>query len=223
MSTPSKKTPTQLTLALNDLDFYYLLSRLSLSASRHNDLVCTVDSSRFFSEGANHMVFALDCSGGQGSYNPHCGPIVRNGQNLFSEARGFIIFSDGAVMAERWNGTGMPGLVAVSNTSSGTLDPSVHPVFTVHIQAGYRAGGFANRMHIEVRQGITVDGPLLFDGEVAGDGWGWDWNGTHRAAIGGIGTHFVSPNDTGCVEELLPRDAANAVLPFANFKLRVLA
>lgn len=100
MSTSRVKKPTQLTLAINDLDFCYLPPRLSLSPMRHNDLVCTVDCSWFFSEGANHMVFALDCTGGQGSYNPHCGPIYRHGQNLWSEARGFIIFADGMVMAE---------------------------------------------------------------------------------------------------------------------------
>lgn len=221
MSTSRVKKPTQLQLTINDLDFWYLPPRISLSPTRHNDLVCTVDCSWFYSEGGNHMVFAVDCTGGQGSYNPHCGPIDRHGQNLFAEARGFIIFADGTVMAELWNGTGMPGLVAVSNTSGATFNPAVQPVFTVHIQAGYRAGGFANRMRITIHQGIAADGPILFEGEVTGAGWGWDWTGSHKAAIGAIGPQFVSPNDTGCVEDRVPRGAPNAILPFANFKLRL--
>lgn len=221
MSTSRLQKPTQLKLDINDLDFYFLPPRISLSASRHNELTCTVDCSWLFSEGANHMVFALDCTGGQGSYNPHCGPIYRHGQNLWSEARGFIIFADGTVMAERWNGTALPALVTVANTVTTPFNPGVHPVFTVRIQAGYRAGGWAERMRIAVYQGINADGPVLFDGEVAGSGWGWDWNGTHRVALAAIGWEFVSPNDTGCVEQRVPRGAQNAVLPFANFRLKV--
>lgn len=223
MSTRAPKAPSQLSLAINDADFYYHPPRVSLNGKRHNDLVCTVDCSLFFSRGANHMLFALDCTGGQGSYNPHCGPIIRRGENLWSEARGFIIFSDGTVMAERWNGTAMPGIAAVSNTSGASFDPAVSPVFTLHIQAGYRAGPFADRMRITLHEGLTLGGAVLFVGEVTGSGWGWDWTGLHRAAIGGIGTHFVTPNDTGCVEQQGPGDAPGAVLPFTGFKLRVLA
>jgi len=223
MSTSPTKKPTQLKLALNDLDFYHLPARTSVVATHHADLRCTVDCSQFFSRAADHMIFALDCTGGQGSYNPHCGPIFRNGENLFGEARGFIVFADGMVVAERWNGTAMPALVTVANTSGAVFDPMVHPYFTVHIQAGYRLGGYANRMHITIHQGITVDGALLFDGEVTGAGWGWDWSGSSRAAIGGIAMGFVPPSATGCVEELLPRSAPDAVLPFVGFKLRLMA
>lgn len=221
MSTPRVKKPTQLQLTPNDLDFHYLPARTSLAATRHADLLCTVDCSRFFAHGAHHMVFALDCTGGQGSYNPHCGPLLRNGENLWSEARGFIIFSDGTVMAERWNGTAMPVLATVANTAGAVFDPAVHPIFTVHIQAGYRAGVFADRMHIAIHQGITIDGPVLLEGEVAGDGWGWDWSGVHKAAIAAIAAGFVPPSATGCVEEVVPRSAPHAVLPFAGFKLRL--
>src|SRR3989344_3706489 len=180
MSTSRVKKPTQLTLAINVLDFCYLPPRLSLSPMRHNDLVCTVDCSWFFSEGANRMV-----------------------------------------IAERWNGTAMPGLVTVTNTSGAIFNPAVHPVFTLHVRAGYRMGGFADRMRITIHQGIAADGPVLFEGEVTGAGWGWDWTGSHKVAIAGIGPHFVTPNDTGCVEERVPRDAPNAILPFTNFKLRM--
>jgi hypothetical protein len=221
MSTSRAKKPTQIQLTPNDLDFYYLPVRTSLVASRHTDVVCTVDCSRLFVNGAHHMVFALDCTGGQGSYNPHCGPILRRGENLWSEARGFIIFSDGTVMAERWNGTAMPVLTTVANTSGAVFDPALHPIFTVHIQAGYRSGAFADRMRITIHQGITVDGSVLLDGEVAGAGWGWDWSGVHKVAIAAIAAGFVPPSATGCVEEILPRSAPDAVLPFAGFKLRL--
>jgi len=223
MSTSPKKKPTQLTLACNDIDFYYLPVRTGLVATSHADLRCTVDCSQFFSKGAHHIILALDCTGGQGSYNPHCGPIFRNGENLFAEARGFIIFEDGLVMAERWNGTAMPVLVTVDNTAGAVFDPSAHPIFTAHIKAGYRVGGYADRMHIAIHQGITTDGPVLFEGEVAGAGWGWDWSGSNKAALGGIAMGFVPPSATGCVEELLPRSAPDAVLPFVGFKLTLAA
>ena len=221
MSTSPSKKPTQLSLAPNDLDFFYLPARASLVATRHADLVCTVDCSQFFSKGADHMIFALDCTGEQGAYNPHCGPIVRHGHNLFAQARGFIIVGDGAVVAERWNGTAMPLLQTVNNTASGSFHPTTHPIFTVHIRAGYREGAYADRMQIDIHQGITIQGTVLFTGEVAGAAWGWDWSGTHRAAIGGIALGFVPPSATGCAEEILPRSAPEAVLPFVGFKLRV--
>lgn len=115
----------------------------------------------------------------------------------------------------------MPGLVTVTNTSGAIFNPATHPVFTLRVQAGYRMGGFADRMRITIHQGIAADGPVLFEGEVTGAGWGWDWTGSHKVAIAGIGPHFVTPNDTGCVEERVPRDAPNAILPFTNFKLRM--
>lgn len=223
MSTLRPRKPSQLQLAPNDLDFYYLPERTSLAATRHTDLLCTVDCSRLFVNGAHHMVFALDCTGGQGSYNPHCGPIFRRGENLWSEARGFIIFLDGTVMAERWNGTALPVLTTVVNTAGAVFDPALQPIFTVHIRAGYRAGTYADRMRITIHQGITVDGAVLLEGEVTGAGWGWDWSGVHKAALAAIAAGFVPPSATGCVEEILPRSAPNAVLPFAGFQLRLLA
>lgn len=223
MSTSPRKKPTQLSLAPNDLDFFYLPARTSLVATCHAELVCTVDCSQFFSKGADHMIFALDCMGEQGAYNPHCGPIIRHGKNLFAQARGFIIAADSAVVAERWNGTAMPLLQTVDNTASGTFNPTTHPIFTVHIRAGYRAGAYADRMQITIHQGLTIQGPVLFTGEVSGAAWGWDWSGTHNAAIGAIALGFVAPSETGCVEELLPRSAPDAVLPFVGFKLRTVS
>jgi hypothetical protein len=221
MSPSQPRKPTQLQLTPNDLDFYYLPERASAVPTRHADVLCTVDCSRLFANGGHHMVFALDCTGGQGSYNPHCGPIFRRRDNLWSEARGFIIFADGTVMAERWNGTAMPVLATVANTADAVFDPAVHPIFTVRIQAGYRAGSLADRMRVTIHQGITVDGPVLFQGEVAGAGWGWDRSGVHKVAIAAIAAGFVPPSATDCVEEVLPRSAPNAVLPFVGFKLRL--
>ena len=185
----------------------------------YNDFFCVVDTSNFFSKGGNHIVFALDCTGGQGSNNPHCGPIYRNGENLWAHARGFIIFGDGTVRAEQWNGTSNPGLLTISNTSGATFNPATTPLFNVRITAGYRSGVWANKMIITIREGAGTQNKVLFSG--IAEGWGWDWTGTHKCAIGAIGPGFVSPNSTGCSEQRIPRSAPNAVLPFNNFYLAV--
>lgn len=211
----------ELSLISNDLDFCYV-PRVASSVPTHcSELVCTVDVSRFFAHGGHHVVFAIDCEGEQGSYNPHCGPIFRYGRNLWAMARGFIVFGDGAVMAEGWNGTAMPGLSAIANTSGAVFDPQQHPVFTLRIVAGYRRGALANHMGIEIHAGGSADGALLFAGSVDGVEWGWDWGGGSRAAMGGIASGFVPPAATGCVEELLPRSAPRAVLVMSRFRLRM--
>lgn len=211
----------ELCLVFNDLDFCYLPRAEGSAPSHCADLSCTVDASRFFANGGHHIVFALDCEGGQGSYNPHCGPIYRYGKNLWSAARGFIIFGDGAVMAEGWNGTAMPALAVIANTSGAGFDPVQHPVFTLRITAGYRSGTFANSMWIEIRTGGVANGALLFAGGIEGTEWGWNWMGGSRAAIGGIAAGFVPLSATGCVEELLPRSAPQAALLMSRFKLRM--
>lgn len=216
---PPPPQPNQLTLAANDLDFYYLPVANSSSPTVHNYIQCEVDTSLFFSKGADHIVFALDCIGGQGSNNPHCGPIYRRGENLWAHARGFIIFGDGTVRAEHWNGTSNPGLATITNTLNTTFRPATTPKFAVRIFAGYRSGTYANRMEIKIH---AISGsayrPVFFG---VAEGWGWDWTGTHKCAIGAIGPGFVSPNSTGCSEQLVPRIAPNAVLPFNNFYLEV--
>ncbi|MBO9678431.1 MAG: hypothetical protein J7556_09340 [Acidovorax sp.] len=221
VAAPVELEVSQLSLAINDLDFWYLPPRASRLPTRHSDVVCTVDCSGFYANGADHMVFALDCEGGQGSDNPHCGPIYRHGQNLWSLARGFIIFGDGGVMAERWNGTFSPGLSSIANTSGAVFSPVVNPVFTVRIRAGYRLGALANRMTIEIRAGTSLRGARLFAGAIEGAGWGWDWTGSHRVALAGIAAGFVAPSATGCQEQRLPRSAPDAVLPFSRFQLRL--
>ena len=220
--TVTETAVTQLTLAQNDLDFYYLPAKTSSVATAYNDLICTVDTSAFFSNGADHVAFAIDCQGVQGSNNPHCGPILRRGSNLWANARGFIVFGNGTVMAEQWNSTFSPGLSPpLPNAAGGTFNPATTPVFTVRIKGGYRAGIWANTMTIEIRQGTSLFGTLLFSASVP---WGWDWTGSHLAAIAGIGgavNGFVRPVDTGCVEQLLPRGAASAVMPFSGEDLRI--
>lgn len=220
--TVTETAVTQLTLAQNDLDFYYLPAKTSSVATAYNDLICTVDTSAFFSNGADHVAFAVDCQGVQGSNNPHCGPILRRGSNLWANARGFIVFGNGTVLAEQWNSTFSPGLSSpLPNSAGGTFNPATTPVFTVRIKGGYRAGIWANTMTIEIRQGTSLFGTLLFSASVP---WGWDWTGSHLAAIAGIGgavNGFVRPVDTGCVEQLLPRGAASAVMPFSGEDLRI--
>lgn len=211
----------ELRLTQNDLDFCYLPRVVNPMPSHGSELVCTVDASRFFANGGHHIVFALDCEGGQGSYNPHCGPIFRYGKNLWAAARGFIVFGDGVVMAEGWNGTALPALAAIANTSGAVFDPGHCPVFTLRIVAGYRSGALANRMGIEIRAGGSAEGALLFAGGIEGPEWGWDWTGTSKAAMGGIALGFVAPAATGCVEELLPRSAPQAALVMSRFRLRM--
>ena len=211
----------ELRLTPNDLDFCYLPWVASSVPSHGSELVCTVDASRFFANGGHHIFFAVDCEGGQGSYNPHCGPILRYGKNLWATARGFIVFGDGAVMAEGWNGTAMPALAAVANTSGAVFDPAQHPVFALRIVAGYRQGALANRMRVEIRTGLSAKGALVFSGSVEGPEWGRDWAGGSRAAMGGIASGFVPPSATGCVEELLPRSAPDAALVMSRFRLRM--
>ena len=211
----------ELCLTPNDLDFCYLPRVASSVPSHGSELVCTVDASRFFANGGHHIVFALDCEGGQGSYNPHCGPIFRYGKNLWAAARGFIVFGDGVVMAEGWNGTAMPALATIANTAGAVFDPGQHPVLTLRIVAGYRRGALANRMGVEIRAGGSAEGALLFAGGIEGPEWGGDWTGGSKAAMGGIASGFVPPSATGCVEELLPRSAPHAVLVMSRFRLRM--
>lgn len=215
----TKAVPERLSLAVNDLDFYQLPDATSTHDTAYNDLRVTVDASQFFGQGGDHLVFALDLQGGQGSGNPHCGPIVRHDANLWATARGFILRANGQVQAELWNGTAAPGIVDVVNQSGAIFDPAATPVFTVRIRAGYQRGPWAQRMHIAIFAGDSIYGPKVFEGQSIG--WLWDWSGTHRAAIGAIAMGFVAPAQTGCVEQLAPRSAPGAVVPFNHLELRI--
>lgn len=211
---------TQLTLAQNDLDFYFLGTGTSVSPTAYMDFRIALDTTNLFNQAVgsfDHIAIALDCNGTSGGNNPHCGPIYRRGQSIWVNARGFIITRSGAVMAEHWNGTFSPGLLNITNTTGGTFNPLATPVFTVRILAGYRTGAWAEQMYIQIRLGTSGVGTLLFNGTAPG--WGWDWTGSHKVALAAIASGSRSPNDTGCVEDLSPRNAPGAVLPFSGFEL----
>jgi hypothetical protein len=219
---PPPPAVTSLSLVTNDLDFYYLPTVTSSDPSGYNRIICTVDASAFFSNGGNHIIFAFDCAGGQGSNNPHCGPIIRRGENLFATARAVVVFGDGSVWAERWNGTSSPDWGSMPNTLGTGWSPASTPVFTIRIRGGYRSGSWANWINAEIYSGYGVnDANKVYSGGITGTTWGQDFTGTHRALIGGIGLGFVAPSDTGCTEQIAPRTAPNAVLPFSNFILTV--
>ncbi|CAN7346348.1 hypothetical protein LJR074_001981 [Acidovorax sp. LjRoot74] len=212
----SDTPPDALRLVRNDLDFYRLTSATSRVDSSYQELVCTVNTANFFSQGGNHIVFALDCMGEAGSGNPHNAPVIRNGQNLFSLARGFIIFGDGSVQAEQWNGTFNPALEPVTSSVPG-FSPATTPIFTVRIVAGYRTGALANHMAITIHRG-GGNGQVIFAGSKP---WGWDWTGRHVAYFAAIGPDFKSPNETNNVEKLGIGAAPNATVHFSAAKLSI--
>lgn len=216
---PPPPAPTQLTLVRNNLDHYITDATYSTSSSSYIDIICTVDTSNFFSKGADHMVLAFDMAGGQGSNNPHCGPIIRNGKNMWGTARGFIIFGDGTVKAERWNGTFSPGIGDITNIAGTSFNPgSVHTHFTVRIKAGYESGPYANTMQIQIFDGTATSGPRRFEGSI---NWSQAWTGIHQFCVGAIANGFVPPSETGCVETTASGSAALATLPFSNLALRI--
>lgn len=207
--------PDTLRLIRNDLDFYFPPKATSTAPSTYQEFVCTVNTAGFFTNGGDHLVFAVDCSGESGNGHPHWGPIVRNGRRLFEYARGFIVFGDGRVYAEHWNGTFSPGVALVANTVPGGFSPATTPMFTVRVTAGYRVGAMAEYMSVNIhRDGAT--GPIVFSAAVP---WGWDWTGTHQACFGAIGPGFISPNATGNVETGSSGAAPWAYVPFSGAKL----
>lgn len=207
--------PTSISLAQNDIDFFYK----EISASGTEAFLRfqgIIDTTNFFSNGGDHAILAINAEGGQGSNNPHCGPIIRNGENLWQDARGFIIFANGAIWAEQWNGTSSPGFLTITNQSGNTYNPAVNPVVHFRIDGWFRTGTLANNMYITLRANSS-GGAILFQG--VAPGWGWDPSTSYRAAIGGIAAGFVAPSATGCVEELLPRSAPSASFTFSNLSL----
>lgn len=196
----------RLNLQSNDLDFRYLRPAPRPAAPLFAELHAVLDVSRFFARGADHLVLALDAAGQAGGNDPHCGPIVRHGQNLFTHARGVILAHDGAVVTETWNGTASPVLVPVPNRAGGAVDVNAHRWLTVRLRCHY-----AGLISVRVRKGIWGD--VLFDGAVASAPWAGS-PGPMRACIGGIALGFVPPSDTGCVEQIAPRSAPHAQLAY---------
>lgn len=195
----------RLNLQSNDLDFCYLRTVEQAATPDYAELLAVVDVSRYFANGAHHIVLAVDTSGEAGSNNPHCGPIVRDGQNTFTHARGAILLGDGTVLAETWNGTFSPELVPIPNQVAGSFDPAAHHLLTLRLRCHYSGG-----ISLRVRKGIGGD--VLFDGSVASAAW--PWPGHMRASLGGIALGFVAPKDTGCVEQIAPRSAPDARLGY---------
>lgn len=198
----------QINLATNDLDFRYLPEKHKAEAPDYAELRAVVDISRFYSKGGHHVVFAMDCEGEQGSNNPHCGPILRRGENLFATARGVIVLGDGTVMFEGWNGTFSPDLIPIVNQQPGVFDPSAHRCLTVRVRCHY-AGGVS----VRIRSGIA--GPVVFEGDLPTPPV--PWPGHMRSCIAGIALGFVPPKDTGCVEQIQPRSAPDAELGVVAF------
>jgi hypothetical protein len=210
--------PDALRLVRNDLDFYRFPTVTSKVQSTYQEFVCTVNTSGFYSQGGNHIAFAIDCSGAAGGGRPHYGPILRNGANLFELARGFIIFGDGVVLSEHWNGTFSPGLSdPLPNASGGAFSPANTPIFTVRVTAGYRLGAMANRMDMAIHRG-GASGPIIFSSSVP---WGWDWSGSHVAYFAAIASGFKSPNETGNVERVGSGIAPSATVSFSGGKVTI--
>ena len=207
-------------LGNNDLDFWCLPRITNADPSQTLRMTVVVSGvGRFFSSGGNHLVFAVNTEGGAGGSDPHCGPIIRRGTNLFTNARGFIFFAgDNDVRAEHWNGTSSPGVAEVRNGASVVFRPSVEDTLHIRITVGYRTGVLANTMRIDIRRGDNLGGELLFSG--IQEGWGWNWSGEHRACIGAIAGGFRSPNETRCAEELVSRSAPSARLPIVSAQLQ---
>jgi hypothetical protein len=208
----------------NDLDFIYTSPQATTWDSRyHNDFVCTVNPSTFFANGGNHIVFAFDVEGEQGTNNPHCGPIIRNGDNLWANGRGFIIFGDASVQSERWNSTLSPVVTSVSSSAgTGWNATTAKQTWTVRITAGYMTSEqYSTRMRIRIYAGTSTAGTLMFDGQTAESSqWQWYYSQSdRRMAMGGIGPGFVAPSSTGCVEQKISRAAANANFAYSNFAL----
>ena len=201
-----------LSLTNNYLDFFIAPNRTA-STERAFKYVVTVSSANFFANGGDHIVFAINPEGGQGSNNPHCGPIYRNGSNLYSLARGYIVFASGEVWAEHWNGTSAPGVVHVAN-----FNRAANPTFTVVMYAGLRNGMWAETMFIEIYAGSATSGTPLTTASVP---WGWDWTGNYGIAIGLIGSNFQGPVSPGCTEPVNP--GPNAVLSYYNMHMEFLS
>lgn len=216
--TATGQPPDALRLVRNDLDFYRFPTVTSTVQSTYQEFVCTVNTADFYSRGGDHIAFAVDCSGAAGGGRPHNGPILRNGSNLFELARGFIIFGNGVVLSEFWNGTFSPGLSdPLPNASGGAFSPANTPIFTVRVTAGYRLGAMANRMDIAIHRG-GASGPIIFSASVP---WGWDWSGTHVAYLAAIAKEFKSPNETNNVERVDAGFAPSATVSFSGGKVTI--
>jgi len=200
--------PYTIDLIRNDLDFIYS-SEIDVPPSAG---ICrlefTIDTTNFFSNGGDHIPFGVN----MGWPNTlHCGPIVRNGRDIFGIGRGALIASGvNVVYAEHWNNTGNPGLQLL-NSPGLTLNTAIHTHLYVVLDCTFTDGG-TTTYDLRVRVYNVDGGALLFDGYIPGTGSEYDFPRPLKsiAMIGGIANGFVSPNSTGCVEKLGSGIAPNA-------------
>ena len=215
-SVPS--VPTSLTMARNNLDFFYLPDYNS-SQQGTLDVRVTITTTNFFNYATNafdHIPIAIDCAGGAGNNDPHCGPVIRNGRNLWVTARGFFITRSSGVWSELWNGTSSPVIAQLTNTSGQVFNP-ISGTYTVRIRAGYQTGPYANLMTITITNGTGIYDPVVFQGSA---GIGGVWNGFHRVCLAAIATGFVGPTPSnGCVEPSGAGSAVGGTVPFSGFSV----
>lgn len=214
-SVPS--VPTQLTMNRNNYDHYFLPDSIGTTEG-YQDIRILVTTTDFFNRATNdfdHIFIATDCGGAAGNYDPHCGPIIRNGQNLFTTARGFFIARSGQVSWEVWNGTSSTPGGPLTNTISGTTFNPVSGTYFIRARFGYSTGPYANMATIEIFKDSRYGAPL-FMGSVASH---VAWNGYYRTCFGAIATGFrgVDPS-VGCVEPTGPGSAYGGYIPFQNFE-----
>jgi hypothetical protein len=213
-------TVTSLTMNRNNLDFYFFPQTVAISSDGYVDYRVQVTTSNFFNFATNpsdHLVFAFDAAGGQGSGNPHCGPIIRNGRNLYSTARGFLISRNGNVMIERWNGTANPDVLQVTNTSGASFNPLTGTYF-IRIRAGYPGSfAYANLMTITITKD-NLGGEVVFQGSATG--FNFPNTGSTQGIIGAIALPYdgATPQN-GCTESTAPGSAYGGSVPFSNFQI----
>lgn len=213
--------PSSLTLLRNDLNFIYSDTKTSSDSSKYMEIIMTIDMSSFFSTMTNpdgHIVFALDPIGDSsvfsGGTRDHCGQILRNGQPLWDQARGFIIKRNGRMYAEHWYAGAGFGLDDLGTP----FNPLVNTVVTVRLRAGYRVGPYGERMEIDVFNGTNTSGTLLAGSSRS---FGWDYSGNHRFALAGIG-YFVDPSSTGCIETTANGASYGSTVGISNFSFNII-
>ena len=157
----------------------------------------------------------ITMTGTLGSSNPHCGPIIRNGVNLFSTARGFLISRNNGVFSEIWNGTASPVVAPLANTSGQVFTP-LTGTYTLRLRAGYSTGSFyENRMYIQISAGTSIYDPVVFSASAPITR---PYTGSHRLMIGAISDGFVGANPgNGCTEPSGPGSAYGGYVPFTNY------
>ena len=203
----------------NDLDFWYSPTIAHTEVPTQVEYQMAVDCSEFFVNDGDHLVFSLDCEPSDDPANPHkphTGPIYRHGRDMYSTGRGAIVFDDGSVRTEEWNGTFSPVLYDITNVSGNIFDPLVDKIWTFKMTYNYGSTG----MSVTIRRGIGDMGLVLFQGTYATPAK--PWTGRTRALIGGIGPNFVSPASTGDIEDLSPKLSPNAAFFVTGWTVRTI-